>query len=214
MKAPETKSRPSFGFRGPGGRAKGPVEKAKNFKESLKTLLKELAIYKKSLIVVVILALVGTIFNIVGPKVMGKATTVIFVGLGASLKGVGTLDYLLIGKILTFTALLYAISSLAMFLQGFILSNISQKVSQSMRTRINGKLHRLSLSSFDKTTHGEILPHNKRYRYGEPKFKPRLNASVSCHRNVSRCNCDDVQYQCCNECCDPFNFTDLDAISH
>jgi ATP-binding cassette subfamily B multidrug efflux pump len=157
MKAPETKSRPSFGFRGPGGRAKGPVEKAKNFKESLKTLLKELAIYKKSLIVVVILALVGTIFNIVGPKVMGKATTVIFVGLGASLKGVGTLDYLLIGKILTFTALLYAISSLAMFLQGFILSNISQKVSQSMRTRINGKLHRLSLSSFDKTTHGEIL---------------------------------------------------------
>ncbi len=158
MKAPETKSRPSFGFRGPGGgRARGPVEKAKNFKESLKTLLKELAIYKKSLIVVVILALVGTIFNIVGPKVMGKATTAIFVGFSASLKGVGAIDYLLIGKILTLTALLYAISSLATFLQGFILSNISQKVSQSMRTRINEKLHRLSLSSFDKTTHGEIL---------------------------------------------------------
>lgn len=158
MKAPETKSRPSFGFRGHGGgRARGPVEKAKNFKESLKTLLKELAIYKKSLIVVVILALVGTIFNIVGPKVMGKATTAIFDGFSASLRGVGSLDYNLIGKILTLTALLYAISSLAMFLQGFILSNISQKVSQSMRTRINEKLHHLSLSSFDKTTHGEIL---------------------------------------------------------
>ena len=149
----------SIPMRGPGRHRSmmSPPQKAKNFKLTLKRLLMEMSSYKVSLVVVTLMAIAGTVFTIIGPKVLGMATTTVFEGVTSIATSKGSLNFAKIGYYLKITAVLYAVSALAMFLQGFILSNISQKISQQLRSKVSQKIHSMSLGSFDKASHGDIL---------------------------------------------------------
>ena len=150
QRAPMPRMRPGGG---PGRGLLTPTEKAKNFSTSAKRLLTQLKAYRIAFGFVLLLAVAGTIFNIVGPKILGGATTTIFVGITQQTG----IDFERIGKILTLLLILYASSALATFIQGFTMSTITQRISQSLRTEVTNKIHRMSLKSFDATTHGEIL---------------------------------------------------------
>ena len=142
---------------GPGGM--GSVEKAKDFKGTIKQLAKHLAKYKISLLLVLICAIIGTVFTIVGPKILGKATTKIFNGLVDKITGVkgGGIDFSAIGKILIFLICLYFVSLIFNFIQGYIMSGISQKLSYDLRKKLSEKINRMPMKYFDKKTHGEVL---------------------------------------------------------
>ena len=143
---------------GPGGRGFGaPVQKPKDFKGTTRTLLKRLAPYGIAIIGVLIAALGSTIFAIVGPKILGQATTEIFRGLLSKVSGGLGIDFTVIARILTILIMLYGISSLLSFVQGYVMSTITQKVSYTLRKEISEKINRMPMSSFDATTHGEIL---------------------------------------------------------
>ncbi|MBU3104761.1 ABC transporter ATP-binding protein [Clostridium gasigenes] len=137
----------------------GAGEKAKNFKGTMKELLKYLKPYKIAIILVVIFAIGSAAFSIVGPKMLGKATTEIFNGLMGKVQGtVGTgIDFEYIGKILILLLGLYLISAAFSFIQGFVMSGVSQKVSYNMRKEISEKINRMPLKYFDTKTHGEVL---------------------------------------------------------
>lgn len=144
-----------------GGPMKGMkgVEKAKDFKGTMKNLINYLKPYKLSLSIVVIFAIGSSIFSIVGPKILGKATTEIFEGLLRKVSNQGNLgiDFNYIQKVLLTLLLLYIISALFSFVQSFIVSGISQKVSYKLRKEISEKINRMPLKYFDKRTHGEVL---------------------------------------------------------
>ncbi|HBG5344491.1 TPA: ABC transporter ATP-binding protein [Clostridioides difficile] len=144
--------------RGPMGKSIGAGQKANDFKGTMKKLIAYLAKFKISIILVIVFAIGSASFSIVGPKILGKATTKIFEGLVSKVSGgnVG-IDFNAIGKILTFLLCLYLISALFSFVQGFIMSGISQKVSYNLRKEISVKLDRLPMKYFDTKTHGEIL---------------------------------------------------------
>ncbi|MCP1110185.1 ABC transporter ATP-binding protein [Ohessyouella blattaphilus] len=158
MAEPKKQNRgPGFG-RGPGGPPGGvPGEKAKNFGPTMKKLFGYLETYKISVIFVVIFAVGGTIFNIVGPKILGKATTEIFTGLVSKVQGGDGIDFGKIGQILLFLLGLYVLSSVLTFIQGFIMTGMTQKITYRMRKQISEKINRLPMDYFDKQTHGEIL---------------------------------------------------------
>lgn len=141
--------------RGPGGR--GPVEKAKDFKGSIIKLLGYISKYKIGMILVVIFAVGSTVFNIVGPKISGKATTKLFNGLVSKIQGSGGIDFEAIKRLLLVLLGLYCVSAIFSFVQGWIMTGISQKISYQLRKEISQKLNRLPMSYFDKNTHGEIL---------------------------------------------------------
>lgn len=142
---------------GPMGAMRGG-EKAKDFKGTMKNLLKYLKPYRLSMIVVIIFAIGSAAFSIVGPKVLGKATTKIFEGLMNKLSGTGSgMDFDYIGNTLLILLGLYVISALFSYVQGFIMSGISQKVSYNLRKEISEKINRMPLKYFDKKTHGEVL---------------------------------------------------------
>ncbi len=124
----------------------------------MRKLIAYLSKFKISIILVIVFAIGSASFSIVGPKILGKATTKIFEGLVSKVSGgnVG-IDFNAIGKILTFLLFLYLISALFSFIQGFIMSGISQKVSYNLRKEISAKLDRLPMKYFDTKTHGEIL---------------------------------------------------------
>ncbi|WP_107572464.1 ABC transporter ATP-binding protein [Clostridioides difficile] len=144
--------------RGPMGKSMGAGQKANDFKGTMRKLIAYLSKFKISIILVIVFAIGSASFSIVGPKILGKATTKIFEGLVSKVSGgnVG-IDFNAIGKILMFLLCLYLISALFSFIQGFIMSGISQKVSYNLRKEISEKLDRLPMKYFDTKTHGEIL---------------------------------------------------------
>ncbi|MPM51130.1 putative ABC transporter ATP-binding protein [bioreactor metagenome] len=143
---------------GPMGHGMGGTEKAKDFKGTMKKLLQHLKPYKIAMIFVVIFAIGSAAFNIVGPKILGNATTEIFEGLVSKVSGTGNgIDFDSILKTLTMLAILYVISAVFSFIQTFVTSDISQKVSYNLRKEISEKINKLPLNYFDKKTHGEVL---------------------------------------------------------
>lgn len=140
---------------GHGGAAMG--EKANDFKGTMKQLMKYMSEYKVALIAVLLFAIGSTVFSIVGPKILGKATTKIFEGLMAKVSGTGGIDFGAIEKILLILVCLYLVSALFSFIQGYIMSGISQKISYEMRNQISEKINRMPMKYFDTKTHGEIL---------------------------------------------------------
>lgn len=141
---------------GPGGRA--PTEKAKDFKGTTKKLIKNyLSKYKIGLIIVLIFAIGSTIFSIVGPKILGNATTEIFNGLVSKISGNGGIDFRKVGNILLTLLGLYLISALFSFIQSFAMTQIAQKLTYKMRKDLSEKINKLPMNYFDKRTNGEVL---------------------------------------------------------
>ena len=144
---------------GPGGGPFGmmPGEKAKNFKGSMLALIKYLGRYHWSILVVSILAIISTIFTILGPKILGQATDELFSGVMRQIAGEGGVNFARIGQILVFLACLYLAGIVFSYLQGFVMAGITAQISRRLRNEISAKTHRLPLSYYDKTTHGDIL---------------------------------------------------------
>ena len=141
------------------GAMKGSGEKAKDFKGTMKTLLGYLSKFRLSIILVIIFAIGSVSFSVVGPKVLGKATTKIFEGLVSKVSGdTGAgIDFDAIGKILLALIGLYILSAIFSFIQGFVMSGISQKVAYNLRNELSEKINRLPMRYFDTKTHGEVL---------------------------------------------------------
>lgn len=139
--------------RGPGA----SVEKAKDFKGSIGKLAKYMSEYKLSLIFVVIFAITSTVFNIIGPKLMGNATTEIFNGIIAKVNGTGDVNFDALGSILLLLIGFYLISSICSFIQGWLMTGVSQKVSYRLRKELIAKINRLPMNYFDRSTNGEAL---------------------------------------------------------
>lgn len=148
-----------MGFGGPMGRGMHGGAKAKDFKGSSKKLLNYLKPYRLSIIIVLIFAIGSAAFSIIGPKILGKATTKLFEGLVNKVSGAtgAGIDFEYIGRIIIILAVLYLISALFSFIQGYIMSGIAQKVSYNLRKEISIKINKLPLKYFDKLTHGEVL---------------------------------------------------------
>jgi ATP-binding cassette subfamily B multidrug efflux pump len=140
---------------GPGPMIGG--EKALNFKGTMKKLIDYLSVYKLSMLLVLIFAIASSIFTIVGPKILGNVTTELFEGTMAKIAGTGSVNFNYIGKIIILLTVLYLISSLFSYIQGYIMSNVSMKVSYDFRKNISEKINRMPLKYFDKTSHGEVL---------------------------------------------------------
>ncbi len=154
------KRRPGGGMgRGPGGPAgMMPGEKAKDFKGSLKKLALYLSVYKLRLFFVLIFAVASTIFMIVGPKILGRATTALFEGIMNMIANNGEgIDFNYIGQIILFLLGLYVISSVFSYIQGYIMTGVSMKVTYDLRRNIFAKINRLPFKYFDKTSYGEVL---------------------------------------------------------
>ena len=148
--------RPRGPMGGPGMR--GPVEKAKDFKGTMKTLMSYLAKYKLSIIIVFIFAIGSVTFSVIGPKILGKATTEIFNGLVSKVSGEGNgIDFEAIKRILIALIILYVVSAIFSFIQGYVMSGISQKVAYNLRDELVKKINRLPMKYFDTRTHGEVL---------------------------------------------------------
>lgn len=147
--------------RGPmGGGPHGPMgmgERANDFKGTLRKLLSRMAQYKWSLLAVIVLSVGSALFSIIGPKKMGEITTEIFSGLMSRLGGGPGIDYGHIGMLLLWLLGLYVLSALLSFLQHFIMTGISQKLSYSLRQQLAAKVHRLPMSYFDSVTYGDVL---------------------------------------------------------
>lgn len=143
------------GHRGPGPMAVG--EKAKDFKGTMKKLMGYMGSYKIPILFVAVFAVGSTVFNIAGPKILGKATTEIFNGLVGKITGGSGIDFEKIGRILLGLLCLYLVSALFSFIQGYIMTGISQKMTYRMRREISEKIQRLPMKYYDKMTHGEIL---------------------------------------------------------
>ena len=142
---------------GPGGPGMIPVEKAKDFKGSIGKLIAYIGRYKLAILVVMIFAVVGTVFNVVGPKVLGKATTTLSDGLMAKIAGTGGIDLTKISRILLFVLALYVVSALFTFIQHYIMSTISQKICYRLRKEISEKINRMPMKYFESRTYGEVL---------------------------------------------------------
>jgi ATP-binding cassette subfamily B multidrug efflux pump len=140
---------------GPGPMIGG--EKARNFKGTMAKLIKYLSVYKLSMFAVLIFAIASSIFSIVGPKILGNVTTELFEGVMAKIAGTGNVDFNYIGRIIILLTGLYVISALFSYIQGFIMSNVSMKVSYDFRKNISEKINRMPLKYFDSTSHGEVL---------------------------------------------------------
>lgn len=134
-----------------------PDEKAKDFKGTLKKLFHYMNMFKAQMILVAIFAVGGTIFNIIGPRILGKATTEIFNGLVSKVSGGSGMDFAKIGQILLLTLGLYLLSACCSFIQGLLMTGISQKTTYRLRKEISEKIHRMPMGYFDTKPVGEIL---------------------------------------------------------
>ena len=132
-------------------------EKAKDFKGTLKKLLNYTKEYKKSFTVVIIFAILSTLFSIIGPKILGKAITELSNGIISKLSGQTGINFEKITQILLFLLIIYIISSLFTYIQGYIMTGISQKTTYRLRKEITNKINKLPISYFDKKTNGEVL---------------------------------------------------------
>ncbi|OGO78590.1 MAG: multidrug ABC transporter ATP-binding protein [Clostridiales bacterium GWB2_37_7] len=146
------------GQMGPGGGMMHGGEKARNFKGTMKKLIKHLNAYKLSIIIVIVFAAASSIFTIVGPKMLGQATTKLFEGTLGKIGGMdASIDFEYIGGIIITLLGLYILSSLFGYIQGWVMSNVSMKVSYGFRRDISEKINRMPLRYFDSTNHGEVL---------------------------------------------------------
>lgn len=143
--------------RGPMGRGMQPGEKPKNFKASIKKLIQYIAKYKIEIIVVMLFAACSTVFTVVGPKILGKATTTLTEGLMAKIQRTGSIDFGKIGSILLFVLGLYLLSAIFSFVQGWIMTGITQKVCYQLRKEISEKINRMPMKYFESRTYGEVL---------------------------------------------------------
>ncbi|HSG16861.1 MAG TPA: ABC transporter ATP-binding protein [Anaerolineae bacterium] len=148
---------------GPGGDRHGPMgamgtgEKARNFRATMVKLVQYMRAYRLKILLVVIFAVASTVFNIIGPRVLGNATTAIFEGVLAEMAGTGSIDFEYIGQILLTMLVLYVFSAVFAYLMGWIMAGVSVDISYRLREEISAKINRLPLSYFDKTTQGEVL---------------------------------------------------------
>lgn len=148
---------PSRKMGGPMGRGMQPGEKAKDFKGSIGKILKYMGKYKIGLVFVVIFAVCATVFNVVGPKIMGHATTELATGLMSKIRGIGGIDFHKIAMILILTLILYCISAACSLFQGFVMTGITQKICYRMRKEIVEKINRMPMKYFESRTYGEVL---------------------------------------------------------
>ena len=139
------------------GRGMKPVEKPKNFKGSMKKLVSYVGRYKILLFLVMIFAAASTVFSVLGPKIMGKATTALSEGLMRKIAGTGGIDFGCIGKILLLTMGIYLISAILHFCQGWIMTGITQKICYRLRKEISEKINRMPMKYFESRTYGEVL---------------------------------------------------------
>ena len=144
---------PRHGHMGP----QGADEKAKDLKGTLKKLLHYMSVFKVQMLLIVIFAVCGTTFTIIGPKILGKATTEIANGLMSKVSGGSGMDFEKIGQILLLTLALYLVSTLCSFIQGYLMTGVSQKTTYRLRKEISEKINRMPMNYFDKQTHGEVL---------------------------------------------------------
>lgn len=150
----EVRRPPRRGGMGPG---MGPIEKAKDFKGSIKKLVQYLGRYKIAIFIVMCLAVLSTVFSVLGPKIMGRATTALAEGLQNKIAGTGGIMFGYIGKILLITLGLYLFSAILGFGQGWVMTTISQKVCYRLRKEISEKIHRMPMKYFESRTYGEVL---------------------------------------------------------
>ena len=141
--------------RRPGGRFTG--EKPKNFKKTISALLRYMGNYKFAVLVVMVFAAGATVFNVIGPKILGNATTELFGGLMAKLTGKGSIDFGRIGRILAGLMGIYALSAAFAIVQGWVMSGISQKMSHKLREDISRKINRMPLGYFESNQIGDVL---------------------------------------------------------
>ena len=143
--------------RGPMGHGRMGGEKAKDFKGTMGKLIKYMSAFKIQMLFVVIFAIGGTVFNIIGPKILGKATTEIFNGLVSKVSGGSGMDFEKIATILLTAWALYVTSALCSLVQGFLMTGVSQKTTYRLRKEISQKINRMPMNYFDTRTHGEVL---------------------------------------------------------
>ena len=139
------------------GRGMQPGEKPKDLKKSVKKLMQYIAKYKIGIFVVMLFAAFSTIFNVAGPKILGKATTALSEGLMKKIQGTGSIDFHKIGLILLIVLALYLASALFSFVQGWIMTGITQKVCYRLRREISEKINRMPMKYFESRTYGEVL---------------------------------------------------------
>ncbi len=140
-----------------GGRRMMPGEKPKDMKASTGKLIKYLGRYRIAIIAVMIFAAISTVFSVAGPKIMGKATTALAEGLMKKVSGTGSIDFEYIAKILLFTLGIYVLSAILSFIQGLIMTGITQKTTYRMRKDISEKINRMPMKYFESKTNGEVL---------------------------------------------------------
>lgn len=133
------------------------AEKPKNFKASFGKLMRYIGRYRIAVILVMIVAVLSTVFNVLGPKIMGNATTELAEGLMRKIQGTGGIDFEKIGKILIFTLALYLASAGFSFIQGWIMTSVSQKVAYRMRREISEKIDRMPMKYFESRPYGDVL---------------------------------------------------------
>lgn len=140
-----------------GGRGQMPVEKAKDFKGSIGKLFAYMKQYHAAVAVVILCAIASTVFSVIGPDILGKATTELSNGLLAKIQGTGSIDFTKIGQILMFVLGLYLLSTLFSFVQGWLMTGVTQKVCYRMRKDISEKIDRMPMAYFESRTYGEVL---------------------------------------------------------
>ena len=134
-----------------------PVEKAKDFKGSIGKLFAYMKQYHAAVVVVILCAIASTVFSVIGPDILGKATTELANGLMAKIQGTGGIDFTRIGQILLFVLGLYLLSTLFSFVQGWLMTGVTQKVCYRMRKDISEKIDRMPMAYFESRTYGEVL---------------------------------------------------------
>ncbi len=142
---------------GPPGKGMQPGEKPKNFGSSIKKIIRYIGGYKFAVLIVMIVAVLSTIFNVISPKIMGQATTVLSEGLMEKIAGTGGIDFARIRQILLFVLALYVCSAAFNFIQGWIMSGITQKICYRLRKEISEKINRMPMKYFESRTYGEVL---------------------------------------------------------
>ena len=158
----QTQRRRTQRRRGPGGGGGpssilSPTEKPKNFRKAVFDTLKYMGGYRYAMVLVLFIAAIATIFETVGPKVMGRATTLLAQGVMNKIHGTGGIDFDAIAKVLILTTVLYAIGAIAQYLQALIMTNITQKVVYNLRKDISEKINRMPIAYFEKVPTGEVL---------------------------------------------------------
>ncbi|MDY6360924.1 MAG: ABC transporter ATP-binding protein [Lachnospiraceae bacterium] len=153
----EQRTRRPHGPMGGPGRGMMPGEKPKDFKNSIEKLVSYLGRYWYAIVAVMIFAAVSTVFSVAGPKIMARATNALVEGLGKKIAGTGSIDFTYIAKVLLFTLSLYICSAVFSFIQGMIMTGITQKTCYRMRKEISEKINRMPMKYFESRTYGEVL---------------------------------------------------------